>query len=220
MRNTLHRVVLSVIVAFSFPAAALGTITYSNTTTDTLQDISYAANGFTRIGDEITLAGTDRLATSAVVQFFSDGSAGTFDATLELFNVGSPVGAQIGSGATVTGISVAGDPNGDEVNVTFTLPNLLVPDSLIFAVSIANLSSGAAIDGLELDDPVTIGSSDPTFAVANSGSGLTTVGTLDNVFFELNATSSSAVPEPATAGLAGSALLALALRRRRPARRG
>jgi hypothetical protein len=189
----------------------------ANTTTDTFTDASYLASVVTQIGDEITLAGTDRYATSATVHFYSDGGAGTFDATLELFAVGSPVGAQIGSDFVVTGISVAGDAGGDEVNVTFTLPDLLVPDSLIFAVSISNESAGVYIDGLDLYDPVTVGSSDPTFAIANFGSGLTTAPSTDSLFFELDATSE---PEPATFGLVASALLGLVLLARRSAAHG
>jgi hypothetical protein len=202
-----QRFVLGVITAVCvFPVCAFGSIGYSNTTTDTLTDISYLVNGFSQIGDEITLSTPDFVATSATVQYYSDGSAGIFDATLQLFNVGSPVGTQIGSNFVVTRISVAGDPGGDEVNVTFSLPNLLVPENLIFTVSIGNQSNGVFIDGLELYDPPTIGYSDPTFAIANSGSGLTTISTIDNLSFELDGT---AAPEPATAATGGTALLIL-----------
>jgi hypothetical protein len=211
-----HFASIIIAAAVLFPALTFGSIAaYSNTTTDTFTDISYIANGFSQIGDEITLAETGILATAATVQFYSNGSAGTFDATLQLFNIGSPVGAQIGPDFVVTGIPVTGDPAGDEVNVTFSLPNLSVPESLIFAVSISNQSAGVFVDGLELYDPPTLGSSNPSFAIATSGSGLNTVSTTDNLYFELDGT---AVPEPRTVVLAGSALVALVLlaARRRP----
>ena len=70
-------------------SAAWGTPIYNNTTTDTGDTLSYAANGFVQIGDQLQLAGTDRLATLARVQFFNDGQAGSFDATLRLFSVGA-----------------------------------------------------------------------------------------------------------------------------------
>jgi len=171
---------------------AFGTIVYSNTTTDTGDTLAYAANGFTQIGDQIMLAGpaSDRYATSGTVQFFSDGGAGTFDATLQLYAVGAPVGAQIGSDFNITGISA---PAGDVVNVTFDLGGILVPDNLIFVVSVANFSAGVDILGVDMFEPPTIGVSDPTFAIANDGTGLSTVGTPnEDVYFELQATT----PEP------------------------
>ncbi len=193
-------------------AHAFGSTIYSNTTTDTLDTIVYAGNGFTQIGDQIQLAGTDRLATLATVQFYNSGTAGTFDATLRLFGVGAPVGSQIGPDFVLTGISV---PASDVLNVTFGLPYLLVPDGLIFTVSAANPSSGVDILGLDMFEPPTVGSSDNTFAIANDGSGFIQTGTTnEDVFFELEAT---AVPEPATWVLFGSALLALGLVRRRSA---
>ena len=101
-------------------SAAWGTPIYNNTTTDTGDTLSYAANGFVQIGDQLQLAGTDRLATLARVQFFNDGQAGSFDATLRLFSVGAPVGSQLGTDYLVSGIVV---PLDDIVNVSFILPH-------------------------------------------------------------------------------------------------
>jgi hypothetical protein len=215
-----HRVFLSLIVATcSFPVITVGSTVYSNVTTDTFDTAGYSFNNATQIGDEITLAGTDRLATDATVQFFSDGSAGTFDATLELFSViaGSPpVGTQIGTDFVVAGIGAPGDAGGDEVNVTFTLPNLLVPDNLIFLVSVRNLGAGVDILGVDMYEPPTIGSSDPNFAIAAEGGSFVQVVTADeDVFFQLDATSSASTPEPTPAALVGSVLLAIAVARRR-----
>jgi uncharacterized protein (TIGR03382 family) len=203
-----HQVAVLLLVSAS---AFGGSIVYSNTTTDTLDTLAYAANGFTQIGDQIQLAGADRLATLATVQFFSNGSAGTFDATLRLFNVGSPVGSKIGPDFLLTGILA---PAGDVVNAGFSLPSVLVPSNLIFTVLVSNLSTGVDIVGLDMFEPPTVGSSDNTFAIANNGTNFIQTGTVnENVFFELQATS---VPEPATISVAVG-LFALALLRRRSA---
>ena len=212
--NHIARNVLASLCLLS--AQAFGsTIVYSNTTTDTGDTLAYAQNGYTQIGDRIQLSGTDRLATLATVQLFNLGLSGTFDATLRLFNVGAPVGTQIGSDIVQTGIVV---PAGDVFNVAFVLPSLLVPDSLIFTVSAANSSSGVDIIGLDMFEPPTVGSSDNTFAIANDGTNFVQAATAsENVFFELQATSPASIPEPMTTALAGSALLALVLLRRRAA---
>jgi len=76
--RTYLRSVVAAACIFSTPA--LATIVYDDTTTDTGDTLAYVANGFTQIGDQVHLAGTDRLATSATVQFFNFGAAGTFDA--------------------------------------------------------------------------------------------------------------------------------------------
>jgi len=67
---------------------------YSNTTTDTGGTVFFSTGPYVQIGDNITLAGTERSANSATAEFFNGGSgSGTFDATLRFFNAGSPVGS-------------------------------------------------------------------------------------------------------------------------------
>ncbi len=189
------------------PARALPVVIYSNTTTDTGTALLYGGGPFTQLGDEISLAGTDRAATSATVQFFNAGLAGNFDATLRLFNRGAPVGSQIGPDFVQTAIFA---PAGDILNVSFVLPVLLVPDSLIFTVQVGNQSPGVDIVGLDLFEPPTAGSSDNTFAIANNGSGFVQVGTGgNNVFFDL-----AAVPEPSTFAV-GALVLAFVAQRRK-----
>src|SRR6185437_14917450 len=124
--------ILGLIVISGFIASpAFGnTIIYSNIdpTHDTGDTLVYSANGYTQIGDQLALSGTDRLATLATVQFFNDSTAGTFNATLAFFTVGpnsgNPVGTQIGSNVVTTGVSIA---QNDIANVNFTLPNILLP---------------------------------------------------------------------------------------------
>lgn len=192
-----------------------GPIIYNNTTTDSGDTLAYAANGYTQLGDQITLAGVPRNATQATIQFFSDGGAGTFNATLRFFNVGSPVGTQIGSDFLLSGLSA---PAGDIVNVTFLLGGLLLPDNVIFTAQVGTFSSGVDILGVDMfAPPGSVGSSDGTFAIAFNGSSFVTTNTtggsvpLENVYFDLQATT----PEPATIGIVGLGLLALILNRRR-----
>jgi hypothetical protein len=188
-------------------APAAGSIIYSNTTTDTLTSNGFAGNNATELGDQITLAGTDRFATTAVVQFFNQGTTGTFDATLRLFNVGSPVGSQIGSSVPVIGIAA---PSGGVFDVSFTLPLLLVPDNLIFTVAPTNQTAGVSL-ALNLFQPPTVGSSSNTTSIAKiSGNYVTLGGTSQNEYFLLQA-----VPEPGTLGLVGAVLGVTLLRRRR-----
>jgi hypothetical protein len=186
--------------------ASADVIVFSNTTTDLLEAQVYSASGYTQIGDILTLGGVARALTDATFQFYNDANAGTFEATLQFWNVvapddigDNPVGAQIGSNYTVTGIEI---DSGAEQNVTFTLPNLVVPDTVIATVAIGNLTGGVD-PGLENYDPPTIGSSDNTTFVASNGTAFQVIGPqLDgsgNFYVELDAaTPSSSTPEPAT----------------------
>ena len=183
-------------VASTLPAAA---VVYQNTTTDTGNAFQFSANPFTQIGDQIGLAGTDRVAVSSLVELFNDGNAGTVDVILRLFQVGLPVGAQIGSDFVRTGVDVPAlsDPSGGVFNVSFNLPGVLVPDNLVFTVEVKNSSAGVDIFGVELFEPPTFGSSDNTFAIGYDGTNFVQQATFgENVFFELDAIA----PEPATFG--------------------
>lgn len=186
---------------------------YLNTTTDTGNTLTYASFGYTQLGDQISLAGTDRLAVLAIAQLFNSGTAGTVDLTLRLFDLGAPVGTQIGPDFVRTAVTVPGvdDPEGGVFNVNFNLPNVLVPDNLIFTLSFANASAGVDL-GVNMFEPPTVGTSDNTLAIGNDGTSFVTINTLnENVFFELDATS---LPEPGTAALALTALAMLWRKRR------
>jgi hypothetical protein len=202
-RNILLAGVLTILCS----VGALATTVYSNTTTDTFDTVFFSAGPYSGIGDQVLLAPGDRLTTDATVQFFNNGSTGTFDARLRLYQVGSPVGAQIGTDFLATGISA---PSLGVFNVVFNTGSTLVPDQLVFMVFLSNVSSGVDV-GLNMFEPPTIGASDNTFAVINTGSFAQISTPNENVFFELNAST----PEPGAFGMVGGGMIAALLASRR-----
>jgi hypothetical protein len=168
------------------------TLLYDNTTTDTMDTVLYSIGPYTELGDQIHLV-SPGLASQAEVQMFNDGSAGTFDAELDFFQVGNPVGSEIGSFA-LTGIASAGS---DVIDVNFDLGAILnVPQDIIFTVSVSNLSSGVDL-GLDMFEPPTVGSSDNTFMIAESGGVYSQLPVNnENVYFQLSGTASTSAPEP------------------------
>ena len=186
-----------------------GTI-YNNTTTDTLVTYFYSTGPYTQIGDSISLGGTDRTLTDATVQFFNNGTAGTFTATLSFWNVGAPVGSQIGSSYVLNLISMN---QFDILNVTYSSLNLLVPNNLVFTIDLSNVSNNTMDVGLNAFEAPSVGSSNNAQIITGSpfATGLTTAGE-GNLYLRLEATT---VPEPATITMAGAAMLALLAARRR-----
>src|ERR1022692_430902 len=138
----------------------------------------------------------------------NDGSDATFDAELSFYNVGAPVGSQIGGSFPVTNISIASNTS---QTVTFPdLGGLAVPQDVIAILSVGNVSAGGDI-GVNLFDPPTVGTSDNSFYIVNDGTGFAQASTnlnIDNVYFEILETNT--VPEPATAGATFALLVLLA----------
>ena len=158
------------------------------------------------------------VATQASVEMFNNGAAGTFDAELALFLVGSspasPVGASLGT-FNVTGISSAG---GDVIDFNFTMgAGIAVPQDLIFTLSVSNLSPNMDL-GVDMFEPPTVGSSDNSFMIAATSTlSYIQLGTVsENVYFQLMGQADFAVPEPSSAALllAGLVMTVLAARRR------
>lgn len=182
------------------------TLLYDNTTTDTGDTLLYSVGNYVALGDQIQLvsAGT---ATQAEVQLFNNGTGGTFDAELDLFNVGAPVGSFLGS-SQLTGISSTGM---DVLNLTFDFgAGIAVPQDLIWTVSISNTSPGMDL-GVDFYEPPTTGFSDNTFMIAaTSGPSYFQLGTnMENVFFQLSGATST--PEGSSFTLLGSALLVVGI---------
>ena len=197
---------------------------YSNTTTDTGSTLQYSSNGFTGIGDQITLGGSERFATQATTQFFNLlSTAGTFNATLSLYSVGvnpAVVGSLLGR-YTVSNIAIGGfdinNPNtSGTTTVTFSGLNVTVPTNLIFVLSVSSVVRANL--GLTLFDPPTVGSSNNGFFISATGNTFAVVPGdpgFANVNFSLTATAQQATPEPATLSVVAGGLAGLALLRRR-----
>src|SRR5713101_3416210 len=66
MIQTYLRIVVAAACIIS--TSAFAALVYDNSATDTGDTLVYGANGFSQIGDQVHLAGTGRLATSATVQ--------------------------------------------------------------------------------------------------------------------------------------------------------
>ncbi|MES1258665.1 MAG: PEP-CTERM sorting domain-containing protein [Acidobacteriota bacterium] len=187
-------------------AARADILLYDNSTTDTLDTILYSTGPYTALGDQIHLVSAG-IATQAKVQLYNNGQAGVFDAELDFFSAGSPVGSPFGT-FHVAGIASAGS---DVIDVTFALgAGLAVPQDLVFTVSVSNWSANMDL-GLNMFEPPAAGTSDPSFLIAavsgTSFSQLRTNG--ENVYFQLSgSTGVAAAPEPGTSALLGIGLLA------------
>lgn len=187
-------------------------VLYSNTTTDTLETVFYSVGPYAALGDQMHLISTG-VATQASVEMFNNGTAGTFDAELALFLVGtspaSPVGTSLGT-FDVTGISSAG---GDVIDFNFTLgAGVAVPQDLIFTLSVSNLSPNMDL-GVDMFEPPTVGSSDNSFMIAATSTlSYIQLGTAsENVYFQLTGQADSSVPEPSSAALLFSGMVILVL---------
>lgn len=203
---------LSLLIAGLVAASALQAApVYNNTTTDTGDTVFYSTGPYTEIGDRIQLGGTERNATSAAVQFFNNGASnGSFDATLNFYSF---VGGSPGVGGLLNSYSVLNQAisSGSTLNVNWLLAGLVLPNNLIFTVKIDRQAAGLDL-GLTVFDPPTVGSSSNQFFIVKGGSGFAQASLGnggDNIYFRLDASSGTSVPEPGTAGLVFLAMLPL-----------
>lgn len=185
------------------PAATL----YSNIDQDKQFSAVYSATGATAIGDEVQLVAPATL-TSLSTQFYNVGTDATFSVDLNFYEVGSPVGNQIGGTFTRSGLFI---PGSTSLTVTFgNLGNLAVPRDLVVMFTVYQVSAGGDL-GLNLFDPPGTGISLNTFYVELNGGTFSQVSTLndfDNLYLDIEGTAT--VPEPGTAALTLGSLTLLA----------
>ena len=199
-----------VLLALSSASGAFAGLLYDNTTVDQSHTLIYSTGPYTGIGDQIHLVAAGN-AVSALLQMYNNGGAGTFDAELRFYQVGAPVGAQVGGTFTRFNVASAG---GDVIDLQFALGGLAMPQDVIFVATVINATDGMDL-GLNLFEPPALGSSDNTFLIVADNTGFSQAASAnENVYFQL---SDSAVPEPATFSLFGAGLAAAGLWRRRRA---
>jgi hypothetical protein len=197
---------------FAGPAFANGVILYYDNATpaqDALNAVVFSSGPYTGIGDSIGLTSAGS-ANSASVEFFNGASAGTFDASLLFFNVGSPVGTQIGSAYDLAGLYIGAN---SELDVNFQLGNLNLPSNVVFILEVSNVTGGAD-PGVELySNPTIVGTNTPDTVIVFQDGVFTQVSTggggSGNPYFGLELT-----PEPSTWWLMVGAGLAAAVWRK------
>jgi hypothetical protein len=209
--------ILVLAALFAGSASANGFIVlYDNTNApaaDTFTSLSYSAGPYDGIGDSITLA-SPGTASDAFLQLFNNGTDGTFDASLLFFNAGAPVGTQIGTTYTQTGLTAGAN---SYVNLAFNNLNLVLPANIVYILELTNVTSGVDL-GLELYSGAAAGSNISDTAIVLQGSSFMQTSTGDtgagNPAFEL--TELTPTPEPSTWLLAGLGLFAAVWKSRRP----
>jgi hypothetical protein len=202
---------ITLLIALLMPAscfrAAADMLLYSNTTTDTGDTVLYSVGPYTALGDDIHLASAGT-ADMAEIELFNNGDAGTFDAQLNFFNVGAPVGSPLGS----FGVADIPSAGSDVIDIHFVLgAGLSVPQNLIFTVTVSNMSPNMDL-GVDMFQPPTVGSSDPSFMIVESSDVYNQLGTNDeNVYFQLNGTAEGAAPEGSSLTQFGTGLLLMGI---------
>lgn len=211
-------IVAAVIAPLAGVPAARADLVYQNLNPD-WQVFQTVEHGW-QIGDDVTLAGTARSVNQfqvIITNQFDQAYTGTF--TARFFDIGSDglPNNQLWQGAVQV---TDGQPLEDNRLLTFTVPNITVPNTFIWSIQ-ADTSlptpSATGSDGLGvvLNDTPQVGSSQDV-AYFNDGTGWTTFNYHpDNPDLANFEATINAVPEPASLGAVAFGGLALLARRRR-----
>lgn len=164
------------LAAAVLPALGADTVIYDNTSNRSDRWVSNRSpinNRQIEIGDEISLAGTARVVTSFVFEYFGDIVPGTgtgANAVVRFYaNDGALHTPSSGSAATMPNsllwesapIAVAGNQVFNEV--TLTVPNIVVPDKITWSIQFNGLTGANGNQaGVTISDPVTVGAVLPT----------------------------------------------------------
>lgn len=157
-------------------AQADRTVVYDNTSNRSDRWVSNRSpinNRQMELGDEINLAGTARVITSFVFEYFGDiapGSGAGATAVVRFYaNDGALHTPSSGPSAAMPGSllweSAAFAVSGNKVftEVTLSVPNIVVPDKMTWSVEFSGLTGATGNQvGLTISDPVTVGALLPT----------------------------------------------------------
>lgn len=211
---------------------AADTVVFDNSTHPLDKWIS--ASGKKEIGDEISLAGSARVVTSFVFEYFGDFAPGTHSDARAVVRFYANDGTEFQGNPRPLSLKWESSPV--EVlsgfrGVSMSVPNILVPDTFTWTVEFSGLAGTARNQaGLSISDPVAVG------AVLPASGGRTVVGSYSDYWFRTVATADSwalaninpdkvnfyarvgAVPEPGTVALFSVAGAFLLLAHRRTAR--
>jgi len=195
--------VLSALLPFC--TSGLASIVYDNSTTDLNR--TYGPNG-TEFGDEITLAGTDRVVTDFKFEYFLSGNANGNETVQLVFhaNDGPTITRTLPDGTTMQSQSPG--------TVLYTSPvlklqtgfqtaeasqfSVQVPNDFTWTVTFNGIDAGE-VAGLRVYDPPTIGSSFADFWQKSGGTWNTYIFS-DPAGAANFAARVTAVPEPTTLG--------------------
>lgn len=174
--------------AISLSQAVSASVVYENSGSHS----NFSSTKAAEIGDQVTLAGTDRVVTQFKAEFFLDSFAGGESVTVRFYDIGldnKPGNLLLTSQTTALSAAGFGTINVSGISVT-------VPDSFVWTVAFDGLNVGESA-GLVLNSTPSIGSSDGTFFWVKDGGlfkSLSTGGGVSDNF----AAQVTAVPEPGT----------------------
>ena len=185
-------------------------IIYSNTPSPLVggTSLNYFGNSLVAAGNQITFGGTSRFLTSAAMQVFNSSVTDVTgsSATLNLYTAGaaSLLGTYTLTPVTFTGAALT--------TVTFSLPYLLVPNTIIWTLAFDPSLELNYYNGPGVGD---VGSADGTNAWWNTGTGpVSTSFPAGGEIYFATFGAEAQTPEPATWALMAGGLLVVAHRRR------
>jgi len=150
------RACMSMILVMMFAHSASGAVVYENT----LVVPNVGAGTQMQLGDEITLAGTERTVTELQIGVNLQGHSGTADFQAWIYANDGPDG-EPGTMLWASEVMEAVPLSGDNEFIVFDVPNVVVPDTFTWTQQNRNATPVAV--NILLCDPPSIGSSDRNY---------------------------------------------------------